>query len=70
MSVINLGKNNEVDNTQVVNQSISDVVMQKARKEYYDCISFLRMRGVNVDKQMADKIKADIISYRVLMEFN
>ena len=46
----------------------SDIVMQKARKEYYDCIQFLRMRGVNVDKQMASKIKEDIISHRIIME--
>ena len=46
----------------------SDVVMQKARKEYYDCIQFLRQRGVNVDKQMADKIKEDIIEHRIIME--
>lgn len=47
---------------------ISDVVMQKAKKEYYDCIQFLRMRGVNVDQQMASKIKEDIISHRIIME--
>ena len=46
----------------------SDIVMQKARKEYYDCIQFLRQRGVNVDKQMADKIKEDIIEHRIIME--
>ena len=46
----------------------SDVVMQKARKEYYDCIQFLRMRGVNVDQQMASKIKDDIVSHRIIME--
>ena len=42
--------------------------MSKARKEYYDCIQFLRQRGVNVDKQMADKIKDDIIEHRIIME--
>ena len=47
---------------------VSDIVMQKARKEYYDCIQFLRMRGVNVDQQMASKIKEDIISHRIIME--
>ena len=47
---------------------VSDIVMQKARKEYYDCIQFLRMRGVNVDQQMASKIKDDIISHRIIME--
>ena len=47
---------------------VSDVVMQKARKEYYDCIQFLRMRGVNVDQQMASKIKDDIVSHRIIME--
>ena len=47
---------------------VSDIVMQKARKEYYDCIQFLRMRGVNVDQQMANKIKDDIISHRIIME--
>ena len=46
----------------------SDIVMQKARKEYYDCIQFLRMRGVNVDQQMANKIKDDIVSHRIIME--
>ena len=47
---------------------VSDIVMQKARKEYYDCIQFLRMRGVNVDQQMANKIKDDIVSHRIIME--
>ena len=47
---------------------VNDIVMQKARKEYYDCIQFLRMRGVNVDQQMASKIKDDIISHRIIME--
>ena len=56
-------KKPEVSTTQA-----SDVVMQKAKKEYYDCIQFLRMRGVNVDQQMASKIKEDIISHRIIME--
>ena len=47
---------------------VNDIVMQKARKEYYDCIQFLRMRGVNVDQQMANKIKDDIVSHRIIME--
>lgn len=65
MGVLALVKTNkpEVSTTQV-----SDVVMAKARKEYYDCVQFLRMRGVNVDQQMASKIKEDIISHRIIME--
>ena len=64
MGVLTLGKTN----AKVENQQTSDVVLAKARKEYYDCISFLRMRGVNVDQQMASKIKDDIISHRIIME--
>ena len=64
MGVLTLGKTN----AKVENQQASDVVLTKAKKEYYDCISFLRMRGVNVDKQMASKIKEDIISHRIIME--
>lgn len=65
MGVLALVKTNkpEVSTTQV-----SDVVMTKARKEYYDCVQFLRMRGVNVDQQMASKIKEDIISHKIIME--
>ena len=65
MSVLALGKQAQ---PKAEHQQINDVIMSKARKEYYDCIQFLRQRGVNVDKQMADKIKDDIISYRIIME--
>lgn len=66
MGILALGKTNT--KPEVSNQIISDVVMAKAKKEYYDCIQFLRMRGVNVDQQMASKIKEDIISHRIIME--
>lgn len=64
MGVLTLGNNKP----KVENQQVNDVVMAKAKKEYYDCISFLRMRGVNVDQQMANKIKEDIINHRIIME--
>lgn len=66
MGILALGKTNT--KPEVSNQIVSDVVMAKAKKEYYDCIQFLRMRGVNVDQQMANKIKEDIISHRIIME--
>ena len=66
MGVLTLGNNKS--KTEVSTTEVSDVVMQKARKEYYDCVQFLRMRGVNVDQQMASKIKEDIISHRIIME--
>lgn len=66
MGVLALGKTNI--KPEVSNQIVSDVVMAKAKKEYYDCIQFLRTRGVNVDQQMASKIKEDIISHRIIME--
>lgn len=66
MGVLALGKTNA--KPEVSNQVVSDMVMAKAKKEYYDCIQFLRMRGVNVDQQMASKIKEDIISHRIIME--
>lgn len=65
MGVLALVKTNKPE---VSTAQISDVVMAKARKEYYDCVQFLRMRGVNVDQQMASKIKEDIISHRIIME--
>ena len=66
MGILALGKTNI--KPEASNQVVSDVVMAKAKKEYYDCIQFLRMRGVNVDQQMASKIKEDIISHRIIME--
>jgi hypothetical protein len=66
VGILALGKTNT--KPKVSNQVVSDVVMAKAKKEYYDCIQFLRMRGVNVDQQMASKIKEDIISHRIIME--
>lgn len=66
MGILALSKTNT--KPEVSNQVVSDVVMAKAKKEYYDCIQFLRMRGVNVDQQMANKIKEDIISHRIIME--
>ena len=65
MGVLALVKTNKPE---VSTAQASDVVMAKARKEYYDCVQFLRMRGVNVDQQMASKIKEDIISHRIIME--
>lgn len=65
MGVLALGKQTK---PKAEHQQINDVIMSKARKEYYDCIQFLRQRGVNVDKQMADKIKEDIIEHRIIME--
>ena len=66
MGILALGKTNT--KPEVSNQVVSDVIMAKAKKEYYDCIQFLRTRGVNVDQQMASKIKEDIISHRIIME--
>jgi len=54
--------------TLVENKGLNEAIMQKAKKEYYDSISFLRTRGVNVDQQMANKIKEDIINHRIIME--
>ena len=65
MGVLALGKQTQ---PKAEHQQANDVIMSKARKEYYDCIQFLRQRGVNVDKQMADKIKEDIIEHRIIME--
>ena len=65
MGVLALGKQIK---PKAEHQQVNDVIMSKARKEYYDCIQFLRMRGVNVDQQMANKIKDDIVSHRIIME--
>ena len=53
MGVLALGKQTK---PKAEHQQVNDVIMSKARKEYYDCIQLLRQRGVNVDKQMASKI--------------
>ena len=68
MSVVNLGRN-KVSDKQVANQEVSDVIKSKAHSQACECINYLRMRGVNVDKQMANKIKQDIICHKEIMEY-
>lgn len=66
MSVLKLGNSVKPN---VEKQQVSDIAMQKARKEYYECIQFLTIRGVKVTEAMALSIKEDIISHRNIMEF-
>lgn len=66
MGVLALGKQTK---PKAEYQQVNDVIMSKARKEYYDFMSKARMIGVNFDEQMANKIKEDIIRHKIIMEF-
>lgn len=50
-------------------QQVNDAIMSKAMTEYRSCIQFLTMRGVKVTEEMAQQIKEDVISYKIIMEY-
>lgn len=54
---------------QVANQSVSDEAINRARKDYYDTISYLKAKGISVNKELALKIKTDLINNQSIMQF-
>lgn len=49
------------------NADISDVVLNKARKDYYDILGYLKTKGVKVDMALAQKIKSDVIDNQQIL---
>ena len=48
---------------------IDNAIMVKARKEYYEIVSFLRNKGVRLDINLANKLKNDVIEHQQVLNF-
>lgn len=48
---------------------VGDAIMVKARKEYYEIVSFLRNKGVRLDINLANKLKNDVIEHQQVLNF-
>lgn len=48
---------------------VGDAIMVKARKEYYEIVSFLRNKGVRIDITLANKLKNDVIEHQQVLNF-
>ena len=62
----------EEDNSKkvITNEPLVDnAIMIKARKEYYEIVSFLRNKGVRLDINLANKLKNDVIEHQQVLNF-
>ena len=48
---------------------VDNAIMVKARKEYYEIVSFLRNKGVRLDINLANKLKNDVIEHQQVLNF-
>ena len=48
---------------------VGDAIMVKARKEYYEIVSFLRNKGVRLDINLANKLKNDVIEHQQVLNY-
>ena len=48
---------------------VDNAIMIKARKEYYEIVSFLRNKGVRLDINLANKLKNDVIEHQQVLNF-
>lgn len=61
----------EDNSTKVITNEplVDNAIMVKARKEYYEIVSFLRNKGVRLDINLANKLKNDVIEHQQVLNF-
>lgn len=69
MAIKSLVELSKTSTQKVQVQDASDEVMNKARKDYYDIIAYLKAKGIRVDSELALKIKEDVINNQKIMTF-
>lgn len=62
-SLLELGGNTP----DVATSDISEELLARAKKDYYEVLACLRGRGVSVDLNLAKKIKADVILHQQVL---
>lgn len=66
--LMDIGEDNSIK--AITNEPLVDnAIMVKARKEYYEIISFLRNKGVRLDINLANKLKNDVIEHQQVLNF-
>lgn len=66
--LMDIGEDNSIK--VITNESLVDnAIMIKARKEYYEIVSFLRNKGVRLDINLANKLKNDVIEHQQVLNF-
>ena len=65
---MDIGEDNSIK--AITNEPLVDnAIMVKARKEYYEIVSFLRNKGVRLDINLANKLKNDVIEHQQVLNF-
>lgn len=66
--LMDIGEDNSIKT--ITNEPlVGDAIMVKARKEYYEIVSFLRNKGVRIDITLANKLKNDVIEHQQVLNF-
>lgn len=66
--LMDIGEDNSIK--AITNEPLVDnAIMVKARKEYYEIVSFLRNKGVRLDINLANKLKNDVIEHQQVLNF-
>lgn len=66
--LMDIGEDNSIK--AIANEPLVDnAIMVKARKEYYEIVSFLRNKGVRLDINLANKLKNDVIEHQQVLNF-
>lgn len=66
--LMDIGEDNRTKT--ITNEPLVDnAIMVKARKEYYEIVSFLRNKGVRLDINLANKLKNDVIEHQQVLNF-